>query len=146
MQLNYNKALEVRYEADVLVAGGGPAGIAAAVMAAEAGAKAIIIEQSGSFGGAGTLGMVPEIMNFDDGENFLCGGFGRRVHDALFPPCQFKREWMIASPEVTKRLYDSMIAEAGVQYLFFNKLTDAEIEKLQASAEKLKSVIAENQL
>ena len=63
MTLNYNKALEVRYEADVLVAGGGPAGIAAAVMAAEAGAKVIIIEQSGSFGGSGTLGMVPEIIH-----------------------------------------------------------------------------------
>ena len=128
MTLNYNKALEVRYEADVLVAGGGPAGIAAAVMAAEAGARVILIEQSGSFGGAGTLGMVPEIMNFDDGENFLCGGFGRRVHDALFPPCKFIREWMIASPEVTKRLYDKMIEEAGVTYLFFNKLTDAVTE------------------
>ena len=43
-------------------------------------------------------------------------------------------EIMIASPEVTKRVYDRMIAEAGVEYLFFNKLTDAEIAKLQASA------------
>ena len=125
MKLTYNKALDVRYDVDVLVAGGGPAGIAAAVMAAEAGASVLIIEQSGSFGGVGTLGMVPEIMNFDDGEHFLADGFGRRVHDALFPPCKYEREWKIASPEVTKRLYDKMIADAGVQYLFFNKLTDA---------------------
>lgn len=125
MILNYNKALDVRYDVDVLVAGGGPAGISAAVMAAEAGAKVLIIEQSGSFGGASTLGMVPEIMNFDDGENFLCGGFGRRVHDALFPPCKYEREWVITSPEKLKRLYDKMITEAGVTYLFFNKLTDA---------------------
>lgn len=125
MKLDYQKALEVRYEAEVCVVGGGPAGVAAAVMAAEAGAKVLIIEQSGSFGGAGTLGMVPEIMNFDDGEHFLAGGFGRRLHDALFPPCKYEREWMIASPEDTKRLYDRMISEAGVEFLFFNKLTDA---------------------
>ncbi len=128
MVLTYNKELTVRYEADVLVAGGGPAGVAAAVMAAEAGAKVLIIEQSGSFGGVGTLGMVPEIMNFDDGEHFLAGGFGKRLHDVLFPPCKYEREWMIASPEDTKRLYDKMIAEAGVEYLFFNKLTDAVVE------------------
>jgi ribulose 1,5-bisphosphate synthetase/thiazole synthase len=128
MVLTYNKELTVRYEADVLVAGGGPAGVAAAVMAAEAGAKVLIIEQSGSFGGVGTLGMVPEIMNFDDGEHFLADGFGKRLHDALFPPCKFEREWMIASPEDTKRLYDKMIAEAGVEYLFFNKLTDAVVK------------------
>ena len=128
MKLTYKKDLEVRYETDVLVAGGGPAGIAAAVMAAKAGARVLIIEQSGSFGGVGTLGMVPEIMNFDDGEHFLAGGFGKQLYDALFPPCKFEREWMIASPEVTKRVYDRMIAEAGVEYLFFNKLTDAVVE------------------
>ena len=128
MFLTYNKELTVRYDADVLVAGGGPAGVAAAVMAAEAGAKVLIIEQSGSFGGVGTLGMVPEIMNFDDGEHFLAGGFGKRLHDALFPPCKYEREWMIASPEDTKRLYDKMIADASAEYLFFNKLTDAVVE------------------
>ncbi len=77
MALNYNKTLDVRYDVDVLVAG-----VAAAVMAAGAGARVLIIDQSGSFGGASTLGMVPEIMNFDDGESFLCGGFGRRVRYA----------------------------------------------------------------
>ena len=129
MKLDYQKALEVRYEAEVCVVGGGPAGVAAAVMAAEAGAKVLIIEQSGSFGGAGTLGMVPEIMNFDDGEHFLAGGFGRRLHDALFPPCKYEREWMIASPEDTKRLYDRMICEAGVEFLFFNKLNPLSLKK-----------------
>ncbi len=125
MKLSYERALEVRYETDVLVIGGGPAGVAAAVMAAEQGARVIIAEQSGSLGGAGTVGMVPEIMNFDDGEHFLAGGFGRRVHDALFPACKYEREWMIASPERVKRLYDEMIEKAGAEYLFFNKLTDA---------------------
>ena len=128
MNLTYKKELKIRYDTDVLVAGGGPAGVAAAVMAAEAGARVLIIEQSGSFGGVGTLGMVPEIMNFDDGEHFLAGGFGKRLYDALFPPCKFEREWMIASPEVTKRVYDKMIADAKVEYLFFNKLTDAVVE------------------
>lgn len=125
MKLNYSKMLDVRYDADVLVVGGGPAGVSAAVSAAEAGAKVLIIEQSGSFGGASTIGMVPEIMNFDDGEHFIVGGFGKRVYDALFPPCKFEREWMITSPEKLKRLYDRMVLEAGVSFLFFNKLTDA---------------------
>ena len=125
MKLNYSKMLDVRYDVDVLVVGGGPAGVSAAVSAAEAGAKVLIIEQSGSFGGASTIGMVPEIMNFDDGEHFIVGGFGKRVYDALFPPCKFEREWMITSPERLKRLYDRMVLEAGVSFLFFNKLTDA---------------------
>ena len=39
------------YHVDVLVCGGGPAGVAAAVHAARRGARTMIIEQLGSFGG-----------------------------------------------------------------------------------------------
>lgn len=73
--LQYQKTLPMRYEADLLVAGGGPAGIAAAVTAARQGLKVILAEQTGTPGGCGTLAMVPELMNFDDGEHFPAGGF-----------------------------------------------------------------------
>jgi heterodisulfide reductase subunit A-like polyferredoxin len=43
---------------DVLVLGGGPAGIAAAVTAARAGATTLLVERYGFLGGAGTASMV----------------------------------------------------------------------------------------
>ena len=43
---------------DVIVTGGGPAGCAAAVSAARAGCKTLLIEQSGMLGGAGTRCLV----------------------------------------------------------------------------------------
>ena len=45
-------------EADVLVAGGGPAGIAAATAAARCGAKVILVERYGYLGGLATGGLV----------------------------------------------------------------------------------------
>lgn len=44
---------------EVLVAGGGPAGIGAAIAAARGGAKTLLIESSGCVGGTGTIGALP---------------------------------------------------------------------------------------
>jgi flavin-dependent dehydrogenase len=46
----------LRHEADVVVAGGGMAGIAAAIAAARTGAKTILIERAGWLGGIGITG------------------------------------------------------------------------------------------
>ncbi len=47
---------------DVLVCGGGPAGIAAAIMAARQGCKALLVERHGRLGGMAVQGMVGPLM------------------------------------------------------------------------------------
>lgn len=126
--MQYTKELDVKYSTDILVMGGGPAGLAAAVTAANQGADTIILEQTGSFGGMGTVGMVPEFMTFDDGKNFLAGGFGKTVHDSLYPECEYKRKWNMVDNEVLKRLYDKLVLDAGVKVLFYNRVVDAVVE------------------
>ena len=131
--LEYKSQLEIKYNVDVLVLGGGPSGVAAAVKCARQRLKnkgdkhprVMLIEQSGCLGGSSILAMVAEIMNFDDGENFLAGGFGREVHDTLFGECKYKREWQDVHPEELKRQYDKMITEAGVELLLYTKVVNA---------------------
>jgi hypothetical protein len=53
-----NKNIKVAYECDVVVVGGGPGGIGAAVSAARNGAKTVLIERYGHLGGMGTGGLV----------------------------------------------------------------------------------------
>ena len=55
-------AAEPWLEADVVVAGGGPAGVCAAVSAARLGAKTILVERFGCLGGNLTLGHVSPIL------------------------------------------------------------------------------------
>ncbi len=66
------RKLEIKGEYDVAVAGGGIAGIAAALAAARSGAKTLLIEREFTLGGLATLGLVTIYLP-------LCDGRGRQV-------------------------------------------------------------------
>lgn len=57
-----SKEIPVIKEADVIVVGGGPGGLGAAVMSARSGAKTILIERYGQLGGMATVGEVHPFM------------------------------------------------------------------------------------
>jgi 2-polyprenyl-6-methoxyphenol hydroxylase-like FAD-dependent oxidoreductase len=71
-----NRRLPVRGAYDVIVAGGGPAGIAAAVAAAREGARTALVERYGFLGGNATAGLVGPFMTAysDDGTTQLVRG------------------------------------------------------------------------
>ena len=54
-----SRKTDVAFDVDVVVCGGGTAGIAAAVCAARQGAKVRLIEAGTCLGGLGTAGLVP---------------------------------------------------------------------------------------
>ncbi len=121
----YSRELEVRYRPDVLVVGGGAAGVSAAVAAARMGRRVLLCESGGCFGGVGTTGLVPSFAAFSDGENLLCSGIGLEIRRAACPGVSDMQAWTSIDPERLKRAYDDIIAEAGVEFLFFTKLCDA---------------------
>jgi hypothetical protein len=59
--------IEVCYEADVVVVGGGPGGHSAAIAAARNGAKTVLLERYGHLGGMATGGIVIQIPHMSDG-------------------------------------------------------------------------------
>ena len=59
-----SRQVPIYREVDVVVVGGGPAGIGAAVAAARNGAKTILLERYGSLGGMATGGLVMVIMRW----------------------------------------------------------------------------------
>ena len=126
--MNYQKTLKVYDKADIVVAGGGPSGVAAAVAAARQGQKVILLEQSGTLGGASILAMVAELMNFDDGINFITNGIGKEIFEKLKLENKVKREWYNVRYEELKRVYDEIVLTAGVEVMFYTRIVDAVCE------------------
>lgn len=124
--MEYTKQIDVRYDVDVCVCGGGPAGVAAAVSAARQGARVFLIESQGFFGGAGTAGLVPAFMPFENGVDFLAEGIGREVYEqSRVDPAVVMDRTVGIQLERLKKIYDDMIVNAGVQFLFFSSVIDA---------------------
>jgi hypothetical protein len=134
--LQFTREIPVRHEVDIFVAGGGPAGCAAAVMAARTGASVFLAEGQNCFGGMGTAGLVPVFMQFGDGEHFLAAGFGEELLDRLIAadgttapgPNGNRTGCYPIRAEVLKRVYDEMVQEAGVQFSFHTQLIGVEVE------------------
>lgn len=133
MQIKLNKDIPVRYDVDVFVAGGGPAGIAAALAAATQKKKVLIIESQSCFGGMSTAGLIPAFMQFTDGVNFLAGGIGERIYtrykEASQAYCDEPAICVSIYAESLKKVYDDLVLESGIDFIFQTQLIDVEVSE-----------------
>lgn len=117
---------------DVLVTGGGSAGVSAAVASARSGAKTVLIEKSTFLGGMATGALVtPMMKNALDAKNILTKGLFLEVCNRLIQSgggATFKDGnpgWF--NPEVYKWVLDEMCTEAGVKLMFDCQIVSAHV-------------------
>lgn len=106
-------------EYDVVVVGGGMAGVGAAVAAGRAGAKTILIENTSALGGLATMGIVNIPLDF-------CSGLGNELFERLTAINGLVRR--NSNPEKHKLVFDQMIKDAGVDLLLVTPLVDTIVE------------------
>lgn len=71
-RISYSKSIPVKKKYDVIVCGGGVAGVAAAVSAAKNGLSTLLLEKSNILGGLGTLGLINLFVP-------MCNGRGKQI-------------------------------------------------------------------
>ena len=120
---------------DVIVVGGGPSGIGAAIGAARAGADVLLIEQYGFAGGMWTAGLVNPVFDHANKGGVLAEIIGRLQKEDVwggFIDSCFQYEPM-------KWILDEMLAEAGVTPLYHTMFSEPVLD-----GDRVTGVVVEN--
>lgn len=126
-------------EADVVVVGGGTAGLPAAVAAARCGARVVLVERYGFLGGLAVGGLVITIPKW-----YEIGGIGSEIYERLLkmggaaedvPEHYFDQEGnIVIDSEMMKCLADEMVEEARVEPLYHSPATAVVMDGQRISA------------
>ncbi len=110
------------------MAGGGPAGVAAAVTAARQGKRVFLAEGFQFLGGAATAALVPAYMPFTNGVDFMAGGIGREIYDAVLAAGGVPSGNTVGIfPEAMKRICDKLVTDAGIELSLNSTVVAAEV-------------------
>lgn len=124
---------------DVLVIGGGVAGVCAAVAAARNGARTLLVERIGFLGGAATAAAVNQWMGWQtEAGRQIIAGLGQELVDRLIArggshgfdygilSTGLRIDRVVFDPEILKVVLDEILLEAGVTVLFHASASGAE--------------------
>lgn len=146
-----SREIPILKEVDVVVVGGGPAGVATATTAGEQGMKTLIIERNGFFGGAnvsgnsGTIGGLYSSTEKGELQQIVYGFAGRfadrlREKGGLIGPVNFGHTALAPhDPFVWKETADEFIKNANIDVLFHTYFVDVIME-----GNKIVGIIVEN--
>ncbi|HYE07175.1 MAG TPA: FAD-dependent oxidoreductase [Planctomycetota bacterium] len=149
--MEFRRAVTLEQPYDLIVCGGGPAGVPAALAARRAGLSVLLIEAMGQLGGVGTSAGVSHLLGgrLWDNSGWCVGGIFREVVETLaarggaINPADIRADdwnphgW---STKVSPLSYgvpfdpiamvahlDELLLEAGVDVLFFSQVVDVEV-------------------
>lgn len=103
---------------NVLVVGGGPGGVPAAVAAARMGARTVLVERYGFLGGMATAGLVNPYMEYWAGRRQLSRGIFAEIIDRLDHAGGLAADRQTFDEEILKLVLDDLVREANVRVLF----------------------------
>ena len=119
---NEKRKIPVAGEYDVIIAGGGPAGVGAALAAARNGKKTLLVERFGFLGGMWTAGLVNPLFDYEEK-----GGIVQEIVDninAMNKNAMSGPRYYTFDIESMKLLLDRMMLAGGVDLLFHTWFCD----------------------
>lgn len=122
-------------EFDVVVAGGGPGGVPAAIAAARGGAKTLLVEKNGYLGGNLSIGL-PMLGFLDRWGHQVTAGFAQEYVDRLrkrgacseHTRCPMHNSITLYHHDISKMVLMEMCREAGVEVLLHTEVIASGVE------------------
>ncbi|MBD1420181.1 FAD-dependent oxidoreductase [Sphingobacterium chuzhouense] len=117
---------------DVIVVGGGPGGIPAAIAAARQGMKTLLVERQAFLGGVAATGL-PVLAFYDRTGKQVVGGIGDEIIKNLSKiggsfeghiPCPIHNSFTPVNPYLFRNVAAEMCEDAGVDLLFSTEIQD----------------------
>lgn len=118
------RSVPLNSDYDIIVCGGGPAGIGAAIGAARSGMKTLVVESGGCLGGTWTRGQLSWVFDFKN------GGICREITDRLDARgARHGGDWkdFVYEPDAMKIVLEDMASEAGADLLYFTNCVGAHV-------------------
>ena len=121
---------------DVIVIGGGPGGIPAAIASARSGMKTLLVERNAFLGGVAATGL-PILAFYDRTGRQVVGGIGDELIQKLIPiggsfsghiPCPIHNSFTPVNPHMFRNVAVATCKEAGVDMLFSTEIQDVVVE------------------
>ncbi len=123
-----SRTIPVAAEADVLVCGAGPAGIGAALGAARAGCRNVLLVEAGNaVGGVSTSGMMSHWTGQTESP-LLNEIYAAQSKSILLPEGEVGKPDIYICHEALKNVYLRLLDEAGVKVRLYTQVVDAIIE------------------
>ncbi|MCL4532382.1 MAG: FAD-dependent oxidoreductase [Actinobacteria bacterium] len=136
--LEGHREIPVAARADVIVCGGGVAGLAAAIAAARNGADTLLVERNSFIGGTATAAMMPVVgVGFSSLRGVAVGFFDRMVEMGVAGKGPL--DLVPFDPESFKFIAVEMLQEAGVRPLFYSWVSEPLMD-----GDRLAGVVVEN--
>lgn len=114
------RQVEARFSADVVVCGGGTAGVHAAVAAANEGMKVILIEQFGSVGGTAGNALVTPVMHTHIEGDPDCSYITKLLNQKMKAIGGESHEGRNFDPLILRIASEQLCLEAGVKMLYYH--------------------------
>lgn len=128
------RRIPVVCQTDVLVCGGGPAGVCAAVAAARQGARTVLLERGGALGGIMTTGLMSYVIDSEGKQGLI-----REIIEDLIR-MGAKGERLVFDVEITKYYLEQLCRNAGVEIRLHTGITAGICD----SDARLRTVITES--
>lgn len=143
-----SRSVPVIDEVDVVVAGGGLSGVAAAIASARVGAKTALVERNGILGGVTTSGLMSSMTQwfFSPKGKLMLRGIALELVERLVEMGGTIAQWRAAElpqlpfdQEIFRYILVHMVQKAGVSVLLHSLVSDVSVENQRVKATVMES-------